>query len=58
MLYFLQTSEKAKPAKAGDAKPWVYRRASGHDRQAAEDRNAALDSFGLADRARLNYSDG
>jgi hypothetical protein len=28
---------KANPAKAGDAKIWVYRHMSDHDRQAAED---------------------
>ncbi len=30
---------KANPAKAGDAKPWIYRHERDHDRQAAEDRN-------------------
>ena len=28
---------KAKPAKAGDAKPWVYRHNDDHDCQVAED---------------------
>jgi hypothetical protein len=30
---------KANPAKAGDAKPWVYRHSNDHDCQAAEDHN-------------------
>jgi hypothetical protein len=33
---------KANPAKAGDAKPWVYRHQSDHDRQAAEDHKLYL----------------
>jgi hypothetical protein len=36
-LYARQNPIKAKPAKAGDAKLWVYHRENGHDRQAAED---------------------
>jgi len=34
---------KAKPAKAGDAKPWVYRHQHDKDCQAAEDHKEYLD---------------
>jgi hypothetical protein len=33
---------KANPVKTGDAKPWVYRRESGYDCQAAEGHNMYL----------------
>jgi len=39
---------KAKPAKTGDAKLWVYRRENGNDCQAAEDHKIILCLFGLA----------
>jgi hypothetical protein len=45
---------KANPAKAGDAKLWVYRRESDNDRQAAKDHRSDL-YFGLALEARLFY---
>jgi hypothetical protein len=37
LIWGLMTSEKAKPAKAGDAKPWVYGPLlENYDRQVAE----------------------
>jgi hypothetical protein len=39
---------KANPAKAGDAKPWVYRHESDHDRQAAEDHKFVCVCLALA----------
>jgi len=44
--------------KAGDAKPWVYRRESDHDRQAAEDHKTILCLFGLASISQVFLSDG
>ena len=43
--------------KAGDAKPWVYRRESDQDRQAAED-HKVLCLFGLAFYSQVFDSDG
>jgi len=37
---FLEHPIKANPAKAGDAKPWVYRHKRDQDRQAAEDKTS------------------
>jgi hypothetical protein len=48
---------KAKSAKADDAKLWVYRRESDHDRQAAED-HKQLCLFGLASYSQVFLSDG
>ena len=40
VMHIRQHPIKANPAKAGDAKPWVYRHtADDNDRQAAEDHN-------------------
>jgi hypothetical protein len=39
---------KAKPAKAGDAKPWIYRLPKDYDSQAAEDQiTFSIDSLAL-----------
>jgi hypothetical protein len=47
-MFARQHPIKANPAKAGDAKLWVYSHVSDHDRQAAEDHEQRLYLFGLA----------
>jgi hypothetical protein len=57
-MFARQHPIKANPAKAGDAKLWVYRHVSDHDRQAAEDHEQRLCLFGLASYSQAFDSDG